>query len=144
MPRIRLARPDDIPAIFTIRTSVRENHLSLSQLTELGITPDSLRSMLEAQACLWVAEVDGTVAGFSMIDAEDGCLFAAFVAPQAEGRGLGRLLVETAEEALFRTHSHLWLETAATSRAAGFYRHLGWAAAGPVSPEGDLRMEKRR
>ncbi|WP_019643487.1 GNAT family N-acetyltransferase [Novispirillum itersonii] len=144
MPLIRPARPDDIPAIFEIRTSVRENHLSRAELAELGITPDSLRAILEASPCLWVAESDGAVAGFSMIDAADACLFAAFVHPRAEGRGLGRLLVAAAEEALFSTHDSAWLETAAASRAAGFYRRLGWAQSGPVSVDGDIRMEKRR
>ena len=34
----RLATPADVDAIFHIRTSVQENHLSLDQLAEMGIT----------------------------------------------------------------------------------------------------------
>lgn len=36
---IRLANHADIDAIFHIRTSVRENHLSHDQLTGMGIPP---------------------------------------------------------------------------------------------------------
>ena len=39
---IRIAGQSDIKAIFDIRTSVRENHLSHDQLAEMGITPDAI------------------------------------------------------------------------------------------------------
>lgn len=40
---IRLASLADIGAIFDIRTRVHENHLSLDQLAEMGITPNTIR-----------------------------------------------------------------------------------------------------
>lgn len=138
---IRLADETDINAIFHIRTSVQENHLSHDQLAEMGITPDTIRQAISEASCIWVAEVEGVPAGFSMADIEDGCVFAAFVLPEFEGHGLGRRLMDKAEAFLFQHHRTIWLETAEASRASGFYRHLGWQ---PVKhlPEGDIRFEK--
>ena len=140
---IRLAEQADIPAIFAIRTSVRENHLSREQLTEMGITPDAISQAMEAAPCVWVAEVEGVAVGFAMADAEDGCVFAAFVLPEFEGLGLGRRLMARAEDFLFQHHLSIWLETAENSRASGFYRNLGWQAVANL-PEGDVRFEKSR
>ncbi|MCQ2995352.1 GNAT family N-acetyltransferase [Pseudomonas syringae] len=138
---IRLANPADINAIFDIRTSVQENHLSHDQLAEMGITPETIRQAILETPCAWVAEVDGVPAGFSMVDVEDGCVFAAFVLPEFEGHGLGRSLMNKAEACLFQHHQTIWLETAEASRASRFYRNLGWQ---PVEnlPEGDVRFEK--
>ncbi|WP_339493217.1 GNAT family N-acetyltransferase [Pseudomonas sp. EA_15y_Pfl2_R67] len=138
---IRLANQADINAIFDIRTSVQENHLSHDQLAEMGITPETIRQAILEVPCAWVAEVDGVPVGFSMADVEDGCVFAAFVLPEFEGHGLGRSLMNKAEAFLFQHHQTIWLETAEASRASGFYRNLGWQ---PVAnlPEGDLRFEK--
>lgn len=44
--QVREARKADIGEIFAIRTSVAENHLSLKQLAEMGITPESIAAML--------------------------------------------------------------------------------------------------
>jgi len=137
----RLADQADIPAIFAIRTSVRENHLSLEQLTEMGITPQTINQALLAAPCIWVAEIQGAPAGFAMADADDGCVFAAFVQPEYEGQGLGRSLMARAEAFLFEQHRTIWLETAENSRASGFYRSLGWQLVAHL-PEGDVRFEK--
>lgn len=137
----RLADQADIPAIFAIRTSVRENHLSLQQLTEMGITPQAISQALLAAPCIWVAEIQGVPAGFAMADADDGCVFAAFVRPEYEGQGLGRSLMARAEAFLFGQHRTIWLETAENSRASGFYRSLGWQLVAHL-PEGDVRFEK--
>lgn len=140
---IRLANLADIAAIFDIRTSVHENHLSRDQLAEMGITPEAIREAMLEAPCVWVAEVNGLPVGFSMANIDDGCVFAAFVLPEFEGRGLGRSLMEKAEGFLFQYHQMIWLETAEASRASGFYRTLGWQ---PVEnlPEGDVRFEKRQ
>ncbi|MFP3515339.1 GNAT family N-acetyltransferase [Pseudomonas sp. SIMBA_077] len=140
---LRVAHFDDIDSIFDIRTRVKENHLSREQLAEMGITPDAIREALVQAPCVWIAEIDGICAGFSMADLQDGCVFAAFVLPEYEGLGLGRQLMDKAQTFLFERHPTIWLETAEASRAYGFYRALGWT---PVErlPEGDIRFEKSR
>lgn len=123
---IRLAEPSDVDALFYVRTSVRENHLSRESLAQLGITETSIVEMICASPCAWVAVLDDEVVGFSMIDVPGASLFAAFILPAHEGKGLGTQLVAVAESELFKHHSEIWLETDRDSRAAGFYRHLGW------------------
>ncbi|OCW59061.1 GCN5 family acetyltransferase [Hoeflea olei] len=140
---IRTATEADIPAIFDVRTSVRENHLSIRQLTEMGITSGTLREALHAHACIWVAEQEGRIVGFSMVDVEDACLFAAFVRPEQAGLGIGRRLVQRAEALLFAHHPSIWLETDGSSRATGFYERLGWVRTRELEG-GDARFEKHR
>ncbi|MES5098725.1 GNAT family N-acetyltransferase [Agrobacterium sp. BA1120] len=123
---IRLAQQSDVPALFHVRTSVLENHISVERLAQMGITEASIGQMIARSPCAWVAIVGGEVVAFSMIDIADASLFAAFVLPAYEGKGIGRKLVLAAEEELFQHHSEIWLETDEESRAAGFYRHLGW------------------
>ncbi len=48
---IRTARPDDLPAITQLRTSVTENHLSVEQMAERGITPQSVIAEITAGMC---------------------------------------------------------------------------------------------
>ncbi len=122
---------------------MRENHLSVEQLAQMGITEQSVSDMLAASPCAWVAVVDGEVAGFSMIDIEEASLFAAFVLPTHSGRGLGGKLVAAAEEKLFELHSEIWLETGRDTRAAGFYQSLGWGNEQDIGSM-DIRLTKRR
>ena len=115
---IRPAQLSDVEGIFTVRTSVAENHLSREEMREMGITENTVSSMIKEGRCAWVA-VDGCkVIGFSMIILDEGSLFAAFVLPEYESRGVGRSLVELAEQELFKHHDAAWLETDKNSRAA--------------------------
>lgn len=141
--QIRLANIDDVAAIFHVRSAVTENVLTLQQLAELGVTPHAVCEIIRSASCIWVAEVNGAVVGFAMVEPDSACLFAAFVLPEHEGRGIGRALVAVCEAALFRGNALAWLETDGRSRAAGFYRHLGWSHAADLD-DGDVRLEKRR
>ncbi|TZG37426.1 GNAT family N-acetyltransferase [Agrobacterium sp. B1(2019)] len=140
---VRRARAGDVDIIFDIRTSVRQNHISRERLKELGITEQSVGEALELEVCGWVAECDGAAVAFSMIDSETGSVFALFVRPAFEGRGLGGLLLREAEQALFRSHETIWLETDAeeTVRANGFYRKAGWQPVA-LTAKGEMRYEK--
>lgn len=138
---VRPATEADIGAIFDIRTSVRENHLSLEQLADLGVTPAAISQAIAAAPCIWIAEVEGQPAAFAMADADDACVFAAFVRPGLERRGLGRMLMAKAEAYLFATHRTIWLVTDGNSRASGFYRTLGWLPVAELDG-GDIRFEK--
>jgi len=139
---IRDAVERDIPAIFDVRTSVRENHLSIEQMAAFGITHQTILEALHKAPCIWVAVHDGRIVGFSMGKAEDSCLFAAFVRPEWQGQGIGRLLVERAEAFLFEHCRSIWLRTDGASRAAGFYEQLGWKRTSVEN--GETRFEKHR
>lgn len=139
---VRPATVADVDAMFRVRTSVRENTLTLDELAEIGVTPAAIATAIQSAPCAWVAKADGEVLGFAMVDLDTACLFAAFVLPGHEGRGIGTALIRTCEAALFERHPVAWLETAGHSRAAGVYRHLGWGGEVDVG-DGDVRMEKR-
>ncbi|RWU23076.1 GNAT family N-acetyltransferase [Pseudomonas alkylphenolica] len=142
---LRLASPSDIELLFDIRTSVTQNHLSREQLHEMGITADALRDAMHKAPCAWIAEWQQEAAGFVMVDHDEGELFALFVRPQHEGKGIGQLLLHQAEAALFQRHEVIYLITDGdeTIRANGFYRRLGWTVSGAVDAR-DVRFEKRR
>lgn len=140
---IRLATPSDLPFITHIRTSVKENHLSVEQMADMGITEASVAEMITASPCCWVALADGQIVGFAMINNDDGSLFAAFVLPTHEGKGIGKSLVQIAENELFLNHKLAWLETGQSTRAAGFYRGMGWGNEKIISPD-YIRLEKCR
>ena len=128
MVRIRPATAEDVETLFEIRTSVRENHQSREELARIGVTSESVQEMLASNSRAWVAEVDDYPAAFLMANAEEATVFAMFVRPAYEGRGLGRALMERAESWLFdQGASEIWLTTGSDPRirANGFYRRLG-------------------
>ncbi|MGY4641007.1 GNAT family N-acetyltransferase [Pseudomonas sp. TE24901] len=143
--RIRLATLQDIDILFAIRTSVTQNHLSREQMAERGITPEVLAGSIREAPCVWIAEVNGEPAGFSMVDLDSGEVFAMFVRPAYENQGLGGQLMAVAEAALFERHDTLFLVTDGRDeiRANGFYQRLGWSVVDQVDGD-DVRYQKSR
>ncbi|RZG73272.1 GNAT family N-acetyltransferase [Acinetobacter wuhouensis] len=141
--QIRVATPNDIEQIFDIRTAVKENHLSKEQLTELGITDLAILALIEQKSSVWVAEFEQSVCGFAIADQEEGSVFAMFVYPDAEGKGIGKALLERVEHILFQHFSEICLETDGRSRACTFYSRQGWHIQEHLMG-GDVKMLKRR
>jgi GNAT superfamily N-acetyltransferase len=140
---IRAMTADDMGGTFRVRTSVTENALSLEQLERMGITPASVAASLARCARGWVAEMDGRIVAFAIADAETRSIFALFVAPGFEGRGLGSSLLEPAVRWLHsQGNGGIWLTTAPNTRAAAFYARRGFVVTGR-EPDGSLRLELR-
>lgn len=119
----------DIPELFHIRTSVRENLLTLDDLTEAGITTESVTQMLAGSHKGWLCRVDGQAAGFVMADRTSGELWVLAVLPQFEGQGIGSALLRRAEDWLFSLgwkELWLWTDTDKTLRAYQLYHRHGW------------------
>ncbi len=135
---IRLATSADIPRIFEIRNSVRENRLSdPSLVTE----PDAQRFIDDGALWVW-QEADGEVTGFSGSDRRDGSIWALFVAPGHEGKGIGRALLTRACDGLREAgHREVWLTTEPGTRAERHYRAAGWTEGG-YSAKGELIFRK--
>lgn len=128
--KLRPALGADAETLFDIRCSVVENHQSREELASLGITVQSVKEMIEGGDYITtIAEEDGQPVGLSMAQISEGYVFACFVRPEFEGKGIGRALMETAEEGLRRGGvQKAWLSTGPEPelRAVGFYLHLGW------------------
>lgn len=118
-----------------IRISVGENHMSIEQMAERGITAEAtLAEMAAGDLGAWVAEDSDGIVAFAMADRRDASLFALFTKPGCEGRGHGSALLAEAEAWLAKLgHQEAWLITATGSRAARFYALKGWRA----TDEGD-------
>jgi GNAT superfamily N-acetyltransferase len=145
MTHIRVATETDVKILFDIRTSVLENHQSREELARAGVTPESVAQMLKSSSRAWIASQAGQNVAFSMANASEATVFAMFVLPAFEGRGLGRLLMKKAEEWLFAQGcAEIWLLTDANRkvRANGFYRHLGWKDTG-IQDDGQVKFTKK-
>jgi GNAT superfamily N-acetyltransferase len=135
---IRLATHADLPRIFEIRHGVGENRLS----DPSRVTEADARWFIENGA-LWVCqEANGLITGFSGGDVRDGSIWALFVAPGHEGKGIGRALLAKACDALRDGgYREAWLTTEPGTRAERHYRAAGWVADG-YSARGELTFRK--
>jgi GNAT superfamily N-acetyltransferase len=134
---IRLATAADIPRLMVIRESVRENRLS-----DPSVVPASDYAEFIAHSGIWVWEDQGRILGFSAGDTRNGWVWALFVDPDHEGRGIGRALLPEACASLRRAgHRTLKLSTAPGTRAERFYLADGWRPTGR-SAHGEIIFEK--
>ena len=137
MITIREATRADVPDLERVRALVRENKLS-------GTIPrERIVEGLETRGKGWVAVAEERVVGFCMADRNEEMIWALFLLPEWEGRGLGRALLERAVAWLWdQGCTAIWLSTEAGSRAEGFYERLGWTRIG-VTDMGEVRFELR-
>ena len=130
---IRRARHDERGRIAEIRFAVRENQLGDPSL----VTAEDYAWFTEYPG-IWVWEEDGQIQGFSVGDPRDGTIWALFVDPSHERRGIGRALFEVACDTLRRAgHRTAMLTTDPGTRAERFYRAAGWKVVGN-NTKGDL------
>lgn len=120
---LRRATSADIPAMSRIRLAVTENALS----DPARITTAMYEDFLDRSGRGWVAEARGTIVAFCYADHVDGAIWALFVQPGQEGRGLGKALLREATDWLFAAgHDCVRLTTGAGTRADRFYAAQGW------------------
>jgi GNAT superfamily N-acetyltransferase len=134
---VRPARASDLPELWRVRYAVTENTLTPGRISDA-----TLRASLEETGRGWVAEVDGVVQGFAIALHDSGQVWALFVAPEAQGCGLGSRLHDTMLQWMHEQgHTRLWLTTGAHTRARDFYAHRGWKAIG-AHGEDEVIMER--
>lgn len=132
----RPATRGDIPAILEIRLAVRENVLA----DPTKVTPEICEQYLEQLGRGWVCEIGGRVVAFSYADQARAAIWALFVRPEVEGRGIGTELLRLATEWLFgQGHDVVTLTTSPGTRAERFYLALGWQTRGTTS-DGELAL----
>jgi GNAT superfamily N-acetyltransferase len=135
---VRVATVEDIADMHRVRLSVTENRLTSSAITENSYVP-----AIQASGRGWVALEDGRVLGFAVGNRENGNIWALFVTPAAEGRGVGRRLHDEMVTWLFdQGCERLWLSTAPGTRAQRFYESAGWQFK-QLLPGGEAMYELR-
>jgi GNAT superfamily N-acetyltransferase len=115
--------------MHAIRLAVRENRLGSPD----RVTEAHYRTRLLRGDGAWVAERNGEIVGFAMVDPPSRSIWALFVSPQAEGGGVGRALQATMLDAVFEAWQHVALSTCPGTRAESFYLAAGWEAAGTLA-----------
>lgn len=112
-----------------IRMSVTENVLS----DPARVTEQMYVDFLEKSGRGWVAEDQSGIVAFCYADKLNASIWALFVRPGHEGRGLGKSLLRLAVDWLFDIgHERVVLSTTADTRADRFYAQQGWLRT-PVS-----------
>ena len=85
---IREASTDDIKQIQVVRNSVKKNTLSDPGL----VTDEDCIEFITVGGKGWVCEIDREIVGFAIVDLKDRNIWALFVSPEFERRGIGRQL----------------------------------------------------
>ncbi|HEV7782220.1 MAG TPA: GNAT family N-acetyltransferase [Chitinophagaceae bacterium] len=134
---IREAEVNDIPQLQVVRNSVKENPLS-----NPALVPDSdVEDYMIRRGKGWVCEINGAIAGFSIVSVSDKNVWALFIQPGYDKMGIGRQLHNAMMNWYFaQTAETIWLGTAPGTRAEHFYRKAGWTETG-MHGKGEIRFE---
>ena len=133
----REATVGDIAQIQIVRNSVKENVLSNPAL----VTDKDCEDYITRRGRGWVCIIEDRVVGFSIVDLVDHNVWALFIEPGFEGKGIGRKLHDDMLNWYFgQTDSTIWLGTSPLTRAEKFYRAAGWKEVG-VHGKGEIKFE---
>ncbi|MCL9806308.1 GNAT family N-acetyltransferase [Flavobacterium amniphilum] len=123
----REAKLEDIDQIQVVRNSVKENTLSDPGL----VTNKDCEEFMFERGKGWVCEIDNQIVGFAIADLKENNIWALFLDPAFEKKGIGRKLHQIMMDWYFsQTDEKVWLGTAFNTRAEQFYRQAGWTEAG--------------
>jgi len=134
---LREARVGDIPQIQIVRNAVKENALSNPDL----VTDQDCADFITQRGKGWICEMEHQVVGFSIVDLVDHNVWALFVHPDFDKRGIGKQLHDIMLDWYFnQTQQSVWLGTAPGTRAEAFYRRAGWKEIG-LHGKGEIKFE---
>ena len=123
----REATTADIKQIQVVRNSVKENTLSNPNL----VTDEDCKQFITERGKGWVCEVDNTIVGFAITDLQENNIWALFLDPAFEKKGIGQQLHKMMMDWYFsQTKTTVWLGTGFNTRAVHFYRKAGWVEVG--------------
>lgn len=133
----REAQVSDIPQIQFVRNAVTENRLS-----DPSLVPDQdVEEYISNRGRGWVCETGNRIVGFAIADIVANNIWALFIHPDHEARGIGKKLHRMMLDWYFlQTKETVWLGTEPNSRAEKFYRMQGWKEAG-VHGKGEIKFE---
>ncbi|MEO7923070.1 MAG: GNAT family N-acetyltransferase [Chitinophagaceae bacterium] len=135
----REAEVKDIPGIQFVRNAVKENRLS----DPLLVPDKDVEDYMLHRGKGWVCEIEGRIVGFSIVSVTDNNVWALFIEPVHEKKGVGRRLHDLMINWYFsKTSVTIWLGTAPGTRAEMFYREAGWKETG-LHGKGEIRFEMK-
>jgi GNAT superfamily N-acetyltransferase len=133
----REAVVSDIEQIQIVRNAVKENTLSNPAL----VTDADVEDYIIRRGKGWVCEKDNTIVGFAIADLADKNIWALFVNPDVEAKGIGKKLHALMMNWYFsQTDEAVWLSTTPGTRAETFYKLQGWKGAGAYG-KGEVKFE---
>ena len=123
----RQAQIEDIKQIQIVRNSVKENTLS----NPLLVTEKDYQEFLIERGKGWVCEIENQIIGFAIVDLRDNNIWALFLKPDYEGKGIGTKLQNLMLNWYFENgKENVWLGTSPNTRAEKFYTESGWVKNG--------------
>jgi GNAT superfamily N-acetyltransferase len=143
---LREIKRADIEDILDIRVSTKENHFSMADLAEVGVTPDSIAGWLEDSVRGWVYVVSGRPVAFALADGKTAEVLVVACYPEYEKKGIGKALMLRLQDWLWSLdHDEIWLwsDPDPSVRAHGFYRKLGYEPTGATKGADEMLRLKR-
>ncbi|MNL47638.1 putative acetyltransferase [compost metagenome] len=135
--KFREAKIDDINQIQIVRNSVKENTLSNPAL----VTDQDCKEFMFKRGKGWVCEIENQIVGFAIADLQDNNIWALFLLPEFEGKGIGKKLHDIMLNWYFETGKEsVWLGTSPNTRAEKFYEKSGWKRNG-MHGENEVKFE---
>jgi GNAT superfamily N-acetyltransferase len=117
----------DIAQIQIVRNAVKENTLSDPAL----VSNADCEEFMTVRGKGWVCEVEQQIVGFAIADLQDDNIWALFLLPEYEHKGIGQALQKIMLDWYFaQGKEKVWLGTAFDTRAENFYRKSGWKEIG--------------
>lgn len=133
----REAKVVDVEGIQIVRRSVIENVLTTPELVTDEICLDYMVNRGKA----WVCENAKRIIGFSIVDLSNNSVWALFVDPDFEKKGIGSTLHKLMLNWYFnQTNESICLGTDPDTRAELFYRNAGWSEVGRLD-NGEIKFE---
>lgn len=123
----REATVDDIDNYMIVRMAVKENVLNNPAL----VPREDNVAYLTEHGKGWVCEIENRIVGFSIVGLTQRNVWALFVLPEFEGKGIGRKLHDIMIDWYFsQTSEKIWLGTEQNTKAEIFYKKRGWTVVG--------------